>query len=69
MTIATMSWHVWECYLWKGLSDLQPYFGVPDPEVPASTPGDIKHSSIPKKWLRNSKLCLMHNFSTGCAFL
>lgn len=36
--ITTMSWHVWECYLWKGLSDLQPDFGVVDPEIPTSTP-------------------------------
>lgn len=51
--------------MWKGLSD----FGIPDPEIPASTPGDVAHLGIQKKkkCLRNNKLHLMHNFSTGCA--
>lgn len=45
MRIPTVSWHVWECYMWKGLSD----FGIPDPEIPASTPGDVAHLGIQKK--------------------
>lgn len=31
--------------MWKGLSD----FGIPDPEIPASTPGDVAHLGIEKK--------------------
>lgn len=43
-------------------------FGVPDPEIPASTPGDVKYLGIPKKRLRKCKLYLMQSFSTGFAF-
>lgn len=54
MRITTMSRQVWECYLWKGLSDLQPDFEVPGPEIPVRTPADIKQLGIPKKWVRTT---------------
>lgn len=51
--ITTMSWHVWECCLWKALSTLQPDFGLPDPEIPASTPGDLN-----KKYVWETASCV-----------